>query len=274
MTRRTDGVAQPCAVLLTPHCRRAGALLVAATLDHCRVQLLGGALYLVGGTVTCLPGTTISNATVSVAGRCEPRSGLGRCDRTACNMRGGDGEHWSALTAGPGLEGAHCSSCTAQTEPCCITHDAYDDGGADHAWECIYLCCVYPYFSDIRSKVTMNHRRSADHDSTHEKRTHRSDTNCNYKKKATTMTRATAAMTTTPCAHHAHWRRRHCCMPLPHCRPCTGLRHRWSLASRSRRWSVRWGIAARRRRDRQHGCREHRTLTRLLKGVRCVAYEA
>ena len=55
--------------------RRAGALLVAAAAapDQCRLQAQGGLLYSRGGTVTCLLGTTISNATaVSVASRCGP----------------------------------------------------------------------------------------------------------------------------------------------------------------------------------------------------------
>jgi hypothetical protein len=56
--------------------RRAGALLLAAaaTPDQCRVQAQGGMLYVRSGTVTCLLGTTISNATaVSVAWSCGPQ---------------------------------------------------------------------------------------------------------------------------------------------------------------------------------------------------------
>ena len=56
--------------------RRAGALLLAAAAapDQCRVQAQGGMLFLSSGIVTCVLGTTITNATaVSVAWSCGPQ---------------------------------------------------------------------------------------------------------------------------------------------------------------------------------------------------------
>jgi hypothetical protein len=66
MDQRSD--APPLA--LARQLRRAGALLLAAAAapDQCRVQTQGGMLYMRSGILTCLQGTTISNATaVSVA---------------------------------------------------------------------------------------------------------------------------------------------------------------------------------------------------------------
>jgi hypothetical protein len=65
-------------------------------------------LYVVGGTVMCLQGTTITNATVvSFAGRCGPRSGLGgatephaRCEAvTASGRHGRHCTYWRTHTA-------------------------------------------------------------------------------------------------------------------------------------------------------------------------------
>ncbi len=128
------------------------------------------------------------------------------------------------------------------------------------------LCCVYPYLCDIRRVVD-----AAPITIALARRGHTAATRSVVANAATAMTRITNSS-----SGDDDMRRACVCMPLCYCRPCTGPRQPCFVAARSRRFSVRWGIEARRRRDRQHrnGSREHRPLTRLPHGVRCVAFEA